>query len=240
MGFVSISLLPYGGELSNFSDGNDRSVLVVKAYQKRRIGRDKFVGKLTDTIGEVLRKSKDGGMESICLMYSIEAISTIQVVEETLEISASDGFDLGITIKFSFSVVAEPSKNVSAAELQAAHAVDKATEMVNRLGSTPQAVDLMSSGVDAGSSFVTQAQKANSTLGILLQRMALFNKIVADVVAVFVTHPLDYSTSEYETIDPPVCVARLVCYIGCDPGLSVHRSLSVASLIAIDGPHSYS
>ena len=48
-------------KLNIISDGDDRSVLVIKIYQKHRIGDDKVVGSLSDTIGGVLGRLKDGG-----------------------------------------------------------------------------------------------------------------------------------------------------------------------------------
>ncbi|KAI9573464.1 hypothetical protein HD554DRAFT_2035274 [Boletus coccyginus] len=47
-------------KLNIISDGNDRSVLLVKVYQKHRVGKDKLVGSLTDTVGGILGKLKDG------------------------------------------------------------------------------------------------------------------------------------------------------------------------------------
>ena len=65
MVFVSTCPWLYARELNIVSDGNDRSVLVIKVYQKHRVGKDTLVGGLTDTIGEVLRKLKDGGTKMI-------------------------------------------------------------------------------------------------------------------------------------------------------------------------------
>jgi len=49
-------------KLNIISDGDDCSVLVVKIYQKHRIGDNKAVGSLSDTVGGVLGRLKVGGM----------------------------------------------------------------------------------------------------------------------------------------------------------------------------------
>ena len=58
-----MSTLPFldARKLNIISDGDDRSVLIVKIYQKHRIGDDKVVGSLSDTVGGVLGRLKDGG-----------------------------------------------------------------------------------------------------------------------------------------------------------------------------------
>ena len=168
---------------SHDSQQNDLSILVIKVYQKHRIGKDKLVGSLADTISEVLRKLKDGGKKTICVTCSIDAISTIKALEETLGRNTSDGTDSGITIKFSFA--AESRKGVDAHELQATDAVAKATEAVGPLGSTPPAAGFLSSAVDTGTNVITEVQTFETTWGVLLQRMALFNRIVSDIAAVF-------------------------------------------------------
>ncbi|KAI9569410.1 hypothetical protein HD554DRAFT_2328018, partial [Boletus coccyginus] len=43
-----------------YFDGDDGSVLIVKVYQKHRVGKDKLVGSLTDTVGGILAKLDDG------------------------------------------------------------------------------------------------------------------------------------------------------------------------------------
>ena len=46
----------------------DPSPLVVKVYQKHRVGKDEVVATLTDTIGGVLGRLKDGGTKLKCLL----------------------------------------------------------------------------------------------------------------------------------------------------------------------------
>ena len=43
------------------SDADDRSDLLVNVYQKHSFKKDALVGRLTNTIGGVLGKLKDGG-----------------------------------------------------------------------------------------------------------------------------------------------------------------------------------
>ena len=114
------------------------------------------------------------------------------MLEETLGRNISDGSDSGITIKFSFA--AESHEGVNADELQAVEAVTKANEAVGPLGSTPPAVGLLGSAVNASASVITEAQSFEITWGVLLQKMSLFNRIVADIATVFVVHRLDLLT----------------------------------------------
>ena len=51
----------HGRQLNIISDVDDHSILLVKVYQKHHIGKDGLVGSITDTIGGVLEKLKDGG-----------------------------------------------------------------------------------------------------------------------------------------------------------------------------------
>ncbi|KAI9568858.1 hypothetical protein HD554DRAFT_682431 [Boletus coccyginus] len=147
-----------------YFDGDDLSVFLVNVYQKHRIGKDKLVGSLTDTIGGVLGKLRNG------------------VLQDTLGKDTSDGTDLsGITIKF--ALVAEPHENVTADERQAADAVAAATTAVVPLSSNPAAIDFLSSAVGAGTNAVPQAQ---STWNLLLERIELFDKIVTDIAKI---HP---------------------------------------------------
>ena len=54
------------GKLNIVSDGENHSILVVKAYQKHTLSKDEPIATLTNTIGEVLRKLKDGGTNRTC------------------------------------------------------------------------------------------------------------------------------------------------------------------------------
>ena len=175
-------------ELNFISDADDRSVLLVNVYQKRRVRKDALVGRLTDTIGGVLGKLKDGGTKIFCITCSTDASSAIKVLEDTLRKDTPDGADAlaGITIKF--ALAAESRGDVNADERQATDAV---TRVVNPLSSTPLAVGLLGSAVDTGTNVVTKAQAFEATWGVLLQRMELFNKIVDGIAQVFGAQCLD-------------------------------------------------
>jgi len=54
----------YARKLNIISDGDDHSVLLVKVFQKHRIGDDKVAGSLSDTIEGVLGRLKDGGTKA--------------------------------------------------------------------------------------------------------------------------------------------------------------------------------
>ena len=181
---------PYARELNIVSDADDHSVLIVNVYQKRRVKKDALVGRLADTIGGVLGKSKNGGMKILCITCSTDANSAIKVLEDTLHVGKDtpDGSDLsGMTIKF--ALTAEPRGDVNADERQATDAVTRVTT-VNPLNSTPAAVGLLSSAVDTGTNVVTELQTFETTWGVLLQKMELFNKIVDGIAQVFGTHRL--------------------------------------------------
>jgi hypothetical protein len=116
----------------------------------------------------------------------------IKVLEDTLRKNTPDGSDLsGITIKF--ALAAEPRGDIDADERQATDAVTRATE-VNPLSSTPATVGLLSSAVDTGTNIATELQTFETTWGVLLKRMELFNKIVDGVAQVCGVHCLDSLT----------------------------------------------
>lgn len=86
------------------------------------------------------------------------------------------------TIKFALS--AETRGNADADKLQAADAVHKAAGIVGELGPAPQLVGLADSAINTGTNVVAKLQTFENTWGPLLQRIALFNKIVAGVATV--------------------------------------------------------
>lgn len=53
-------------KLNLVSDGSDGSVLLAKVYRKQHLGQDKFVGSLADTIGRILGRLNDDGMNLLC------------------------------------------------------------------------------------------------------------------------------------------------------------------------------
>ena len=122
---------------------------------------------------------------------STDASSAITVLEDTLLVG-KNGSDLpGITIKF--ALAAEPRGGANADERQATDAVTRATG-VNPLNSTPGVVGLLSSAVDTGTNVVTELQTFETTWGVLLQKMELFNRIVDGVAQVFGVRCLDSFT----------------------------------------------
>ena len=172
----------YTRELNIISDADD-SVVLVNVYQKHHFKEDALVGRLTDTIDGVLGKMKDGGTKILWITYSTDASSAIIVLEDTLRAGkdASDESDLsGMTI--SFALAAQPLGDVNADERQARDAVNRATAP---LSSTPAAVGLLGSAVDTGTNVVTEAQTFETTWGVLLHRMELFNGIVDGIAQVF-------------------------------------------------------
>ena len=182
--------IPYARGLNIVSDADDRSVVLVNVYQRRRVKKDVLVGWFADTIGGVLGKLKNGGTTILCITWSTDASSVIKVLEDALH--TPDGPDLSaITIKFALAV--EPRGNVNADERQATDAVTRVTA-VNPLSSTSAAVGLLSSAVDIGTNIVTEVQTFETTWGVLLQRMELFNKIVDGVAQVFGAQYLDSFT----------------------------------------------
>ena len=181
MGTYSL-LVPKG--LTLVSDLDDHSDFVVKVYRKHRFGKDTPVASLTDTIGGVLGKLKNGGTKlKSFVTCCTDTISTIKVFEENLGKDTSDGSDpSGMTIKFALAV--EAREGVNADQLQASDAVTNANEGVSTLGSTPPVAGLMNSAVDTATNVVTEVQTFENTWGVLLQRMKLFNKIVAGIAEV--------------------------------------------------------
>jgi len=118
-----------------------------------------------------------------------DAISAIKVLEYTFR-DTSDKSDLpGLTIKF--AMAAEPHADIGAGERQATDAVVRVIEAVNPLSSTP-VIEFLTSAVDASTNVVTEVQTFETTWGVLLQRMELFNKIVTDIAQVFRARCLDY------------------------------------------------
>ena len=174
----------YTRELNIISDADD-SVVLVNVYQKHHFKEDDLVGRLTDTVDGLLGKMKDGGTKILCITYSTDASAAIIVLEDTLHAGkdASDESDLsGMTISFALAAQPLGLGDVNADERQARDAVNRATAP---LSSTPAAVGLLGSAVDTGTNLVTGAQTFETTWGVLLHRMELFNGIVDGIAQVF-------------------------------------------------------
>ncbi|KAG6374155.1 hypothetical protein JVT61DRAFT_4803 [Boletus reticuloceps] len=149
-----------------YFDGDDRSVLLVRLYEKYPIGNPKLVGSFSDTIGYILGKLKDG------------------VLEATLRKDSPDGPDLsGIAIKF--TLTAEPREEANVDERQATDAVTLAEPTVSSHGS-PAIVDTLVPVVNVDTDIITTVQTHETTLGVLLRRMEIFNRIVDGIAEI---HP---------------------------------------------------
>lgn len=107
-----------------------------------------------------------------------------KVLEEPLDKDTSDGQMDSSGVKIKFALTAETRGGIDADELQATDAVNRATEVLGALGATPQTVGLVNSAVNAGTNVVTEVQTFENTWGVLLQRMASFNKTVAGIAQV--------------------------------------------------------
>jgi hypothetical protein len=115
--------------------------------------------------------------------YVLLMPSVRSVFEDLLRMDASDAADLsGFTIKF--ALVVEQLRTVNADDRQAADAVTRATDMIPDLASTPTAVGLLGSAVDAGTHAANQIQTFETTWNDLLDKMKLFNTIVAGITEV--------------------------------------------------------
>jgi hypothetical protein len=66
--FVGAFLQFHDREMNSVSDGDDRSTIVVKVYEKHITRKDVLVGSFAGTIGSVLEHLKDGGMNSFVLI----------------------------------------------------------------------------------------------------------------------------------------------------------------------------
>ena len=114
---------------------------------------------------------------------STDAIAVIKVFEENLGGNTSDRSGLsGTTLKFTLS--AESPERGNANELQAADAVAQAAEGVSAVDPVHRSVGLMSAAVDTTTNVVTEVQTFYNTWSVLLERMELFNRIVADIAQV--------------------------------------------------------
>ena len=114
---------------------------------------------------------------------STDAITVIKVFEENLGGNTSDRSGLsGTTLKF--TLTAESPERGNANELQAADAVAQAAEGVSAVDPVLRSVGLTSAAVDTTTNVVTEVQTFYNTWSVLLERMELFNRIVADIAQV--------------------------------------------------------
>ena len=104
---------------------------------------------------------------------------------------SADGSDrFEITLKF--TLVAPPSEDVNADELQAADAIATASQAIVPLGATPAVIGVLNSTVDTSQKVVSEIQTFDNTWGVLLKRIELFNNIVTDIAQVFGPQCLDF------------------------------------------------
>ena len=104
--------------------------------------------------------------------------------EENLDKDTPDGPDLlGMSIKF--VLAADSRESASVAGLQATDVVTQATEGASAFGSTPRTVGFTTSAVDTTTNVVTEGQTFANVWNVLLERMELLSKIVADIAEVF-------------------------------------------------------
>ena len=105
------------------------------------------------------------------------------MLEESLDKDTSDGTDLsGMTIKF--VLAADSGESASVVELQATDVVTQVTEAVGAFVPTLRTVGFTTSAVDTTTHVTTEVQTFAQTWNVLLARMELLNKIVADIAQV--------------------------------------------------------
>ena len=208
-------------ELNSVSDGEDHSTIVMKVYEKHVTRKDILVGSFAGTIGNVLENLKDGGMNSFGVMISeiVDVISLIKVLEEPLPNLDGSGHS-GFTIKFTLS--SDKHGDMNADERQAADAVTGATEAVGALVPTPAVVGALSTAVDIGPRVATGLMTSDQMFGVLLQRIDLFDKIVASIAQVFVVHRPDCHWPECGTASS-LHVACLVRIVRCKQCMSLYQ-----------------
>ena len=124
----------------------------------------------------------------------------------------------GTMIKFTLAVEARGDDNAN--EVQATDAINWATEDITALCPTPQTVGQVDSAIGTGTKVATELETFENAWDVLLNRMDLFNRIVAGIAEVSRIQRLAPSPSECR-IDSPVYVFGLVDDIVRDPGMCV-------------------
>ena len=105
------------------------------------------------------------------------------MLEESLDKDTSDGTDLsGITIKF--VLAADLGESASVVELQATNVITQVTEAVGAFVPMLQTVGFTTSAVNMTTHVMTEVQTFVHMWNILLARMELLNKIIADIAQV--------------------------------------------------------
>ena len=112
--------------------------------------------------------------------------------EENLDKDASDTSDLS-ELSIKFVLAADSRESASVAGVQAADVFAQATEGVSAFGPMPRTVRFTTSAIGTATNVVTKAQTFANTWNVLLERMELLNRIVADITQVSNISSLDSS-----------------------------------------------
>lgn len=108
----------------------------------------------------------------------------VKVLEEPLDKDTSIGKMNSSRVEIKFALTAEKRGDIGADELQATDAINRVTEMISTFGPTSQIIGAVDSAINTGANVVTKAQTFENTWGVLLQRIDLFNQIVAGIAKV--------------------------------------------------------
>ncbi|KIJ58803.1 hypothetical protein HYDPIDRAFT_33816 [Hydnomerulius pinastri MD-312] len=151
-----------------FFYGEDTSILEIELYQKHSCLPDEYVGGFKGTVGALVERMADG------------------VIEEVLNKAIAGGrvAPTGITIKFGFSVE-RPVGTAGIKDLRAEDAQARANAAVQALGSTPEAVGLVTGAVDAIGNVAVEARIFETTWGVLLDRIQLLTEIVDGIAEAY-------------------------------------------------------
>lgn len=122
-------------------------------------------------------------------------------------------------IKLHFAFIAQLHGALGASELQAADATTSAIKEV-RHGLTRRVAEQASSALGTSKRVAPDIQRYRDTWVILLERMKIFNDIVAKIAEVSGIQHLPLSHSEC-CIDPSICIIGVVCDISRKQGLSL-------------------
>ena len=217
----------YNIELTLVSDGDDRTSFLVSVHKKSHVPleQDEVVGCLTNIIGGIFAKSNNDGTKILCMKMKCHVLLMRSLPITVLEVPLGGGTPdpsehSGITIKFMLAVKAHG--DVNANELQVTDAVNRATEAISALSPTPQIVGQVDSAIGTGTKVATELQTFENAWDVLLNRMDLFDQIMAGVAEVSSIQRLTPSPSECR-IDSPVHVFGLGDDIVRKPGMCVAR-----------------
>jgi hypothetical protein len=118
----------------------------------------------------------------ILLIQSLRSVFESPLANSIVTSNVSDLS--GITIKFVVASAPRDAPNAEEFQAQAVHAITEATEDINALA-TPATVGLLGSAVNAESQVLNTVNMFDNVWGGLLERIELFNTIVAGIAEVF-------------------------------------------------------